>query len=316
MDWHVAKSALDLMIERSKSFKVQFTGGEPLLNFNLVEQVVNYLNSMGVDVRFQIQTNATLINSETAKKLRALNVAVGVSLDGLPYVNDQLRPFANGQGSTIKALNGIKKLGDFGIKTGLTSVLSAANVKGLPSLVEMASYLGNVYGISIDPLRKIGRGIGEMEANPETAAHYLDLAIRRADEIVDMGGLGVKFREIERMKHLLSTGNARKYRCYVDACQSLLVTPSGNAYPCASLCYPDFHLGHIEDEYFGHLLQKGLKFKGDIIASPDRCRDCSEKWLCGGACPAQIFSTSGEIELECAIKKVFMKHARRDHEVD
>ena len=155
MDWQIAKQALDTMICQSSGFKIQFAGGEPLLNMDLIEQVVHYTHGRGAV--YQLQTNATLIDASIARSLKRLGIDVGVSLDGLPAVNDPLRPFPDGQGSTLATITGLENLRAVGICVGLTCVLSAENVTGLPGLVELASYLGNVEGITFDLLWPIGR---------------------------------------------------------------------------------------------------------------------------------------------------------------
>jgi len=67
MDWQVARQALDIMIKESRGFKIQFAGGEPLLNMELIEQVVDYTRNM--KVVYQLQTNATLIDAGISRRL-------------------------------------------------------------------------------------------------------------------------------------------------------------------------------------------------------------------------------------------------------
>lgn len=310
MDWPVAKRAIDLMAGQSRKFKVQFAGGEPLLNMALVEQAICYMEDNKIGAGYQLQTNATLVTESVARRLKELNVAVGVSLDGLPAVNDRLRPFADSRGSSGAVVAGVKNLGKAGVRAGLTCVLSDENAAGLPGLVELASYLGNVEGISIDVLRPAGRARQEMRASPVLAARYLDAAVRRAEEIASMGGPPVKFREIERMKHMLASGQARRHRCYFDACQSVMVTPGGDAYPCASLCDSSFFLGNIGDACFGDRLYDRLANAKKRIGLPPRCLCCPDLGLCGGPCPAGTYSTAGDVDVECAVRKVYVRHAR------
>ncbi|OPY56638.1 MAG: molybdenum cofactor biosynthesis protein A [Methanosaeta sp. PtaU1.Bin055] len=315
MSEEVARRAVDLMAERSKKFKVQFTGGEPLLNLDLIEKVVLYLEEGGADALCQVQTNATLITAEMADRLKGLGIGVGVSLDGPPG-SDDLRPSADGGGSVGAAVAGIKNLGDAGIRVGMTCVLAASNFMKLPALVELASYLGNVDGITLDPVRPVGRAGREMVPDPATAARYLDMAIDRAEMICQMGGNRVKFRELERMKLVLSAGNRRLCHCQFDACQSLVVTPGGEVYSCPSLLSPEFRLGDIMDPSIGGGLLEGLKDARDIIEPHLPCRRCPDFWLCGGSCPAYSFSMSGDVGLECAIKGVFMRRARKAATMD
>lgn len=313
MDWRIAKRALDFIINRSRNFKIQFAGGEPLLNIDLIEQVVHY--TQGLNVCYQLQTNATLIDARMAMRLKQLKVAVGVSLDGLPEVNDYLRPFTDGQGSTMATIAGLQYLGTVGIRVGLTCVLSASNVEGLPRLVGVASYLGNVEGIALDVLRPIGRAKESdvRQANPRLAVQYLNAALRQADEITSQGGRKVKFREVERIRYLLSQGIERHSHCYFDACQMLIIKPEGEVYPCTSLAsFPEFYLGNVMEEKFVKGLAINLKKAKGLVTYPENCFACNERWLCGGPCPAQVYAQRKILNkmslTECSIKRVFINY--------
>lgn len=320
MDWRVAKQAVDLMLTYSDGFNIQFAGGEPLLNMELIEQVVGYTHGLGI--HYQLQTNATLIDGKVAQWLKKLNVSVGVSLDGLPAVNDGLRPFADGRDSTTATIAGLENLRAAGIRVGLTCVLSAENLSGLPELVELASYLGNVEGIALDLLRPIGRGKeGEVRPpDPALAARSVNAALRRADELVFMGGWKVKFREVERMRYLLSHKLERKYRCHFDACQNLVVDPKGEAYPCPSLAsFPEFYLGSILEPTFIDGLSASLRRCRHLITPPHYCFACPEHWLCAGPCLAQTYAQqlTGETKpIECGIKRAFINYVRRKEVVN
>lgn len=314
MDWQVAKQAVDFMLIQSDSFKIQLAGGEPLLNLELIEQAVHY--TRGLNIHYQLQTNTTLIDTNMARSLKRLGIAVGVSLDGLPSVNDPLRPFPDGQGSTVPAIVGVKNLRAEGIRVGLTCVLSAENAAGLPALVELASYLGNVDGIAFDLLRSIGRAkTGEMrQADPALVAHSISTALKRADDLALMGGRKVKFREVERMHYLLTRGIRRRHRCYFEAGQLLMVKPNGNAYPCASLAsFPEFCLGNIMEEDFAGRLIPSLAKAGQLVTHPTHCFICPDHWLCGGPCPAQTYAQQLADEVkstECYVKKAFMHYLK------
>jgi uncharacterized protein len=208
MDWEIARRAMDIMSGQTEGFTVQFAGGEPMLNLPLIEQVISY--GQGRDIRYQIQTNATLIDKKTAIKLRELNLAAGVSLDGLPVVNDYLRPFPNGRGSTAVAVAGIVNLQTVNIKVGLTCVLSKVNTDSLPKLVEMASYLGNIEGLSLDLLRPVGKAVGNNIQRPDSAvaARAINLALRHAEELTRAGGKTIRLREAERMMFTLGNNKS------------------------------------------------------------------------------------------------------------
>ncbi|MGV8088778.1 MAG: radical SAM protein [Methanothrix sp.] len=309
MNWITARRAIDVMAECFDGFKIQFTGGEPLLNLNLIEWAVDYLSELGLHVPCQVQTNATLITSDVAGRLNDLKIGIGVSLDGPPSVNDRIRPFSNGRGSTRSALKGIMALRDEGIRIGTTCVLSRANARALAGLVELCSYLGNVEGIAIDFLRQTGRGGNWMQPDAAVASRSIEAAIERAEGLVQMGGSLVRFRELERMRNTVEEGRERLHHCYFDACRSVVVMPGGKAFVCPSMLRPELRLGNIEEQDFAKGLIGRMVRARRTVQDPLECRTCRDRWLCGGPCLAHCVPESN-LGVECAVKMVFMRHAR------
>lgn len=307
----LAKKAIDVMAECFQSFKIQFTGGEPLLNLDLIEKAIDYLDEIGLQVPCQVQTNATLITPDIARRLKSLKIGIGMSLDGPPAVNDALRPFLDGSGSTGSVMRGIIALRDEGIRVGATSVLSRANAGDLAGLVDLLSYLGNVEGIAIDFLRPVGRASRSMQADPGLAAAGIESAISRADHLAGMGGRRMKFRELERMQSTLECGKARHYHCFFDSCHSLVALADGSSYVCPSMLYPEMMLGRIDDPNFKDELLDRMVQARSMARSPQECRTCQDRWLCGGPCLAH-YVAGLNLSVECATKKVFMKHAREE----
>lgn len=315
MSWSVARRAVDVMAESFKSSKIQFTGGEPLLNLTLIERTVDYLGDLGLDIPCQVQTNATLINDDVAARLLSLKIGIGVSLDGPPSVNDLLRPFPDGRGSTRSTLNGIVALKEAGIRIGTTCVLSRDNAGTLAGLVDLCSFLGNVDGIAIDFLRQAGRGGSFMQADAATAAGGVEAAIKRAEALVEMGASPVRFRELERMRRVLVAGRERHHHCYFDACRSIVVMPRGDAFVCPSMLREQLRLGNIHDPDFTKGLVGRMVRSRELVQTPQECLTCEDRWLCGGSCLAHSI-TPLNLAIECAVKRVFMKHARADFETD
>lgn len=318
MSLDIARRAIDYVAARSRSFKIQFTGGEPLLKFPLIKKIIEYTKNYSSSVLYQLQTNGTLITPELARELKSLRIAVGVSLDGMPDVNDLLRPFASGRGSTIATLQGLQNLKAGGVKVGLTAVLSANNIAGLPRLVELASYQGNVHGIALDLLRPVGRCVDNkiLPPEPELMARQVRASLYRAEEIAGLGGGLVRFREVERLKYQLRQGVSRKHYCYATTGQSMVVMPRGEVYPCSSLAgIPDFYLGNIADGDFSltNALDR-LPFLHRTVNEVAGCRDCPDNWLCGGGCLARTYAYTGRIDKaypgDCRLKQVFLEYVR------
>lgn len=310
MSWITARRAIDLMAECFQGFKIQFTGGEPLLNLDLIEKAMAYLGEAGLEVPCQVQTNATLITPDVAERLQSLKIAVGVSLDGPALVNDALRPFPDGTGSTGSALRGILALREEGIRVGVTCVLSSANAGTLAGLVDLLSYLGNVEGIAMDFLRPVGRASRSMQPKAAIAARGIEEAIKRADLIAEMGGRRIRFREIERMKGTLCREEERLHHCYFDSCRSLVVLADGRSYVCPSLLNPNLGLGEINAPGFADGLLDRMAAARCLVQAPQVCQICPDRWLCGGPCLAH-YVAGLNLDVECLSKKVFMRYARK-----
>ncbi len=116
MSFEVAKSAIDYLIDNSidsNEVDIGFYGGEPLLEFNLIKQVVTYVNNkyLGKRITFSMTTNGTLLNEEIVSFLNLNNFSILISLDGGEEVNDANRVFVgNGKGSYRAVVRNIEMI--------------------------------------------------------------------------------------------------------------------------------------------------------------------------------------------------------------
>lgn len=149
MDFQTATKVLDYF--KDSSMIIQFAGGEPLLNYSLIRQIDAYVKAKGYKASFQMQTNGTLIDLPLAKELKDMKIDMGVSMDGPPDINEQLR------GKTDKLMYGISCLAHAGVTINLNSVVTSQNVSRLSELADVALCFGNVAGIGLDLLRNAGR---------------------------------------------------------------------------------------------------------------------------------------------------------------
>jgi uncharacterized protein len=312
MSWQVAKRALDIVCQDGEFCTIQFAGGEPLLNIDLIEQIVQYTTNW--NVRYQLQTNATLIDRTNSKWLKERRIGVGISLDGIPAINDVLRPFSDGSGSTLAVVAGLSNLAAQKLRVGLTCVISEASATGLVSLIDFVSYLGIVEGISLDVMRPTGRAFdGTVEpASPTTLARILPDALAYADGLARVGVSRVRFREIERLRYTLTKEVNRFHHCHFDACSALMVHPTGEAFPCASLAgSAKFSLGSVLDDGFEDYLQARLSAARGIIDDPRDCITCKDRLFCGGRCKAQVYYQDPHAtSSDCLIKRIFACYVR------
>ena len=114
MDFDTASKAVELACPKGASLRIQITGGEPLLNLDLAEELKDFGKKTGRRLSLSLQTNATLIDAAIARRIKALGCAVGVSIDGIGASNC-LRVFADGSDSFTAASKGIKALAAEGV---------------------------------------------------------------------------------------------------------------------------------------------------------------------------------------------------------
>ena len=295
MEFSTAKAAIDRLSDHP--LKIQFAGGEPLLNFPLAEQIVNYVNQRKLDAVFQLQTNGTLLTEELARKLKALGISVGVSLDGIPEVNNRTR------GKTLEAVNGIRALGRAGTTVGINAVVTAETVEQLPKLVDFALYLGNIGGIGLDLLRFAGRGEGNLPAGPQQLEAALTAMHRRTKELKALTGRSIQLREIELAKRRLRSTTPAKHYCYAACGRSVVVLPDGSTYPCGSLLQNSYFMGPVQSLTPQHILSiPSAAFSG--------CGTCPYEAHCPKGCPSR--KIRNENDLDCVLLKTAFRLAERE----
>ncbi|PKM48044.1 MAG: radical SAM protein [Firmicutes bacterium HGW-Firmicutes-8] len=304
MSFETACKALDMV--GTSPIKVQFAGGEPMLNFELIERVHDYIKEKGYHASLQMQTNGTLINSERAWALKRMKVALGVSLDGTADVNECLR------GGTKLAVEGMRELARRGVTVNVNSVVTAQNVEKLPGLLDFALYLGNVGGIGLDLLRMTGRAKDNQYGVSQPSEEQLRTAIismhKRSMDIYEQFGRRIVIREVEEAKKRLSAGQSSGSYCYASCGRSIVVLPDGNIYPCGSLIgRQEYYMGSVDDGKFTSVSLCGGK--------PGKCDECKYGSICPGGCPSRmIVNYSGEQQLnslDCVLKKTAFQIAEK-----
>ena len=298
-----AIKALKLTTGMKDKFVLQFTGGEPLLNYECLKQVVEYVVREKLPAVMQLQTNGSLLNDENANFLYRNKVAIGVSLDGKPQVNDKLRLRADGNGATNDILRGIEVLKRNNIATGITCVVTADNVGELDGLVEFAYFLGNVRRIGFDLLRGQGRGIG-LKA-PTTAD--LALAMKKVHDksllMERLTGLKIPIAQVERVNKLAQNQGLCFGHCYAMNGEAAFVDPTGEIYACSSLVGDKkFYMGNVITGINKELQDK---VSLEIKQSMNFCRSCKDFALCGGGCFSRWYGSGCKEEYlaECALKR-------------
>ena len=174
MTLEVGKAAIDFLAKNSahrKNIEVDFFGGEPLMNFEVVKGVVDYARSVeketGKNFRFTMTTNGVLLNDEIIDYLNEHMYNVVLSLDGRPEVNDHMRPTVNGKGSYDVILPKFKKL---------------VEKRGNKQYYIRGTFTHHNTDFANDVLHMADQGFAEVSAEPVVAPKEMDYALQ-ADDI-------------------------------------------------------------------------------------------------------------------------------------
>lgn len=294
MSFEVGKKALDFLIDNSgnrRNLEVDFFGGEPLMNWEVVKQLVKYGRSKekeyNKNFRFTLTTNGVLLNDEIMEFLNEEMSNIVLSLDGRKEVNDAMRPFRNGKGSYDLIVPKFQKLAqsrgqkDYYVRGTFTR----NNLDFSNDVIEFAD-LG-FKQMSIEPVvtdEKEPYAIQE-EDIPKICQEYDKLAkeyIKRKKE-----GRGFEFFhfmiDLEQgpcvAKRLSGCGSGTEY---------LAVTPWGDFYPCHQFVgEEEFLLGNVEEGITNTEIRD--KFKLCNVYAKDKCKDCFARFYCSGGCAANSY---------------------------
>lgn len=297
MDFEIARKAIESC--NTKSFTLILAGGEPLLNFSLIEEIYDFLKKGNYNCKIGLQTNGTLITEEIAERLSKMSINVGVSFDASFQINDAFR------GKTKAVIAGLKNLKLKNKRVNLNCVITDKSIKELEKMIEIAYYFENIDGIGLDLLRMGERVQNYKEINLPTNKDiytYLKRAYMKSKELGKIIGREVKIREIEEIKYRKRKNCVATHYCYSSLGQAMIVTEEGNIYPCSSL------VG--DNRYFVGNILENREFEIQNLPSgkKEKCENCQYKDMCKGSCPSRMILNREEMEdKDCMLRKSIFK---------
>ena len=300
MSFEVGKRALDFLVENSgtrKNLEVDFFGGEPLMNWDVVKRLVAYARSIekeaGKNFRFTLTTNGVLIDDDVIAFANKEMHNVVLSLDGRPAVHDKLRRTVGGKGSYDLIVPKFQKLVESRGGKGyyMRGTFTHDNVDFTEDIFHMAD-LG-FDQLSMEPVVCAPDEPWALteEDLPKVKEQYEILAkemLRR-----DREGKGFTFYHY--MIDL--TGGPCIYK-RISGCGSgteyMAVTPWGDLYPCHQFVGDEkYLLGNVFDGVTNTDLRDEFKLC-NAYARPD-CKDCWARLYCSGGCAANAYHATGSI---------------------
>ena len=300
MSFEVGKRALDFLIENSGSrhnLEVDFFGGEPLMNFQVVKDLVAYARSVekehNKNFRFTLTTNGVLVDDDVIEFANKECSNVVLSLDGRKEIHDRYRVDYAGNGSWSKIVPKFQKFVEArnGKNYYMRGTFTHANPDFLKDIQQMLD-LG-FSELSMEPVVCAPGDPSELTEDDMTVVmkQYEDLAdlmLKRDEE-------GKPFTFYHYMIDL--TGGPCIYK-RISGCGSgteyMAVTPWGDLYPCHQFVGDDkFKLGNVWDGVTNHEIQS--QFAACNVYAHAECKDCWARLYCSGGCAANAYHATGSV---------------------
>ena len=300
MSYEVGKKALDFLIANSgnrRNLEVDFFGGEPLMNWQVVKDLVAYGREQekihNKNFRFTVTTNGVLLNDEIQEFINKEMDNVVLSLDGRKEVNDHMRPFRNGKGSYDLIVPKFQKLAESRDqqKYYIRGTFTRENLDFSKDVLHFAD-LG-FEQISIEPV--VGEDSDFYSIKEEDLPKIFEEYDLLAKELVqrEREGKGVNFFHFMIdldggpciSKRLSGCGSGTEY---------LAVTPWGDLYPCHQFVgNEDFLMGNVDEGITTPEIAD--EFRGCSVYSKEKCKNCFAKFYCSGGCMANAHKFHGSI---------------------
>ena len=312
MSYEVGKKALDFLVANSGSrtnLEVDFFGGEPLMNFEVVKQLVKYGRSLeepnNKKFRFTLTTNGVLLDDDILEFANKEMSNLVLSLDGRKEVHDLMRPRRGGQGS---------------YDTVVPKFIKAAESRNQMNYYVRGTYTRNNLDFAKDVIHMADLGFEQISVEPVVAdksesyairEEDIDTLIKQYDELTaEMIKRKKEGKPINFFHFMIDLSGGPCVAKRLSGCGSgteyLAVSPSGELYPCHQFMgMKDFLLGNVDEGVIRTDIRD--EFKLCNVYAKEKCKNCFAKFYCSGGCAANSYNFSGSIngtyEIGCELQK-------------
>ena len=312
MSLEVGKKALDFLVANSGNrvnLEVDFFGGEPLMNWDVVKGIVEYGRSLeephNKKFRFTLTTNGVLLNDEIMEFANREMANIVLSIDGRKEIHDKMRPFRGGQGSYDLIVPKFQKVAESREQTRyyVRGTFTHNNLDFSRDVLHLAD-LG-FQQISVEPV--VAKPTDSYALTEDDLPKLMEEYDKLAVEMLRRRREGKPFNFFHFMidleggpcvaKRLSGCGSGTEY---------LAVTPWGDLYPCHQFVGDEkFLMGNVEEG----VLREDIRdeFKCCNVYAKEKCKNCFAKFYCSGGCAANSYNFHGTIndayDLGCELQR-------------
>lgn len=313
MTAETGKRAMDYLVEHSghrRNLEVDFFGGEPLMNFEVVKEVVEYARELEKKhnkiFRFTVTTNGILLDEKKLEYINENMSNIVLSIDGRKEVNDRMRYRADGSGSYDKIVPIFQKV---------------AESRNQDNYYVRGTFTRENLDFSKDVLHLADLGFKQISIEPVVCGEETDYSLREED-------LPKIFNEYESLvkeyvKRIKEGNGFNFFHFMIDleegpciikrlsgcgcGCEYLAVAPNGDVYPCHQFVgSEEYKMGSLYDSSGLNKELRSTFEKCNVYTKPD-CDSCFAKFFCSGGCIANACLINGDMnkphKLSCEMMK-------------
>lgn len=311
MSARVGKKAIDFLIEKSgnrKNLEIDFFGGEPLINFDVVKEIVEYARSIekqnGKTFKFTLTTNALILDNDASEYLNREMDNLVISIDGRRDVHNACRKCAGGADSYDAIIENAKNF---------------RSIRGNKKYYVRGTFTNKNLDFSKDVQAIRDAGFDQISLEPVVleAGHSLEIREEHlpiiCEEYEKLARFCLDSRKSEKtwfnyFHYMIDLENSpcvkkRAVGCGAGA-EYVAVTPVGDIFPCHQFAQDaDYRMGNIFDGTFDVGIQD--KFSMCNLYSKEGCAECFAKYYCSGGCVANSVHFAGDMnkpyKISCAM---------------
>lgn len=303
------KKAIDFLISQGKyttHFEIDFFGGEPLLNFTVIKEIVAYARKReketGKTFEFSLTTNGLNLNQEVEEFVAEENINLILSIDGREEINDNMRPMVDGSGSYESIVDNYQR-----INTRRTGNADNRYGKGIYTYYR-GTFTSENIDFSNDVLHLSDLGFKRISIEPVILPENRKYAIKNVhlpelfmqydiltDEYIERKNTDKEFH-FHHFEVDMDEGPCFSKR--VTGCgagyQYMAITPEGDIYPCHQFVgKKETIIGNLNDGFTNKELMN--QFRETNIYTKPVCKECWARHLCGGGCHVNAYGFNKDL---------------------
>lgn len=312
MSYEVGKKALDFLVKNSGSrvnLEVDFFGGEPLMNWQVVKDLVAYGRSLEEPnhkkFRFTLTTNGMLLDDEIMEFANKEMSNIVLSIDGRKEIHDLMRPRRGGQGSYDAIVPKFQKVAES--RDQMNYYVRGTFTRNNMDFAEDVKHLADLgfQQISVEPV--VAEPTDDYALREEDIPRLLEEYDKLAVELLNRKKEG---RPVNFFHFMIDLQGGPCVAKRLSGCGSgteyLAVTPWGDLYPCHQFVgKEEFIMGNVDEGITRTDIRD--EFKTCNVYAKEKCRNCFAKFYCSGGCAANSYNFHGHIndayDLGCELQR-------------